>query len=130
MSKGIKSIKVSLRPVHLAIGDIVYAGIKGCMRKVVVKSEPYNLSPDGRHAVWVCDVEQTYLPRGDDTGIPLKRGVMCPGKIYLGDDGVEGYQYDDRPSDIGRTEEGAHMRYQYYRKWLASVRSLRSRFDL
>lgn len=121
MRNGIKSIKVSLRPVHLTVGDVVYDGVKGCMRKIVVKSEPYSKYPhetDIRRAVWVCDVDQTYLPAGNKMDKHLGRGTMRVSQIYLGDDGVEGYQYDDRPSGIGRTEEGAHLRYQFYSKWL------------
>lgn len=119
MSKGIKSIKVSLRPVHLAIGDVVYTYRDNYIKKFVVTSKPYNKHPYVTFAIWVCDVEQIYLPTTDRTYDSLRYVRMHPGQIYLGDDGVEGYRYDNRPSGIGCTEEGARMRYQHYRKWLA-----------
>lgn len=130
MRNGIKSIKVGLRPVHLAVGDVIYEGVKGYMKKIVVKSAPYNKYPDEHRAMWVCDVEKTYLPTGDKMDNWLSRGKMRPGQIYLGDDGVEGYQYDDRPSRIGRSEEGAHLRYQHYSCWLTAHKAKRNDFSL
>lgn len=129
MRNGIKSIKVGLRPVHLAVGDVVYDGVKGCMKKIVVKGKPYNKYPDHSRAMWVCDVEKTYLPTGDKLDEGLCRGVMRADQIFLGDDGVEGYQYDDRPSRIGRSEEGAHMRYQHYRKWFTAHRAKHDHYN-
>lgn len=119
----IKSIKVKLKPVNLAVGETYYTGRHGCMKKVLVKGDPYNKYPHEPRGMWVCDAEQAYLPTGSPLDEIFNRGTMRDSMIYLGDDGIEGFKYDDRPSGLSKTQDGADFRYKHYSSWLTAQKA-------
>lgn len=105
------------------------------VKSVVVKRKPLSLDVDS--VVYTCDAfgSRGYVIRGtpEKTSFAYKLKVFCfdadhdfyIGKedyLFLGDLGVPGYAYDDRPCSLFNNKLSAHAHGGKYFKWLNTSR--------
>ena len=107
--------------------------MKSTIKSIVVKRKPMDLSI-GR-IVYTCDAFSscTYVIVGEPETDPWKLKVHCINsdhdfyigrdtEIFLGDLGVQGYAYDNRPCSLFTSKEAAVAHAGKYYEWLSTSR--------
>ena len=103
----IKNITVKTKP--FAVGDTFYIASAGKVKQYEIIESPK--APNGVFTVLVRLIQNN----GVITKSPASDELF---KFYPGDDGVPGYQYDDRPCIWGRSEITALLHRDLYSAWL------------
>ena len=125
-NKSIKSIAVSLKPFKLEPGEHIYAGAG----LYLITGLPYAGCVPSIKVLPVILIEALGEPgSGALGGIPYKwkEGKACV--LYLGDEGVPGFAYDNRPCTLARSWHGAKEASKAYSVWLKRHRLENPFFD-
>lgn len=104
----IKSIKVHQK---FTIGETIFASGHRGIEEYIVRSKPYvkesSFDDDG-HQVWVLKIEPV---------IPHPFVVEEEQLLFLGDEGVIGFAYDNRPCTVAKTLEKAKLQLEWREMW-------------
>lgn len=117
-NKSIKSIAVSLKPFKLEPGEHIYAG-DGLY---LITGVPYTGCWQSIKVLPVILIEASGA-----TPYKWKEGKACV--LYLGDEGVPGFAYDNRPCTLARSWHGAKEASKAYSVWLKRHRLENPFFD-
>lgn len=104
----IKAIKVHQK---FTIGETIFASGPGRVEEFIVRSKPYvkesSFDDDG-HQVWVLKIKPV---------IPHPFVVEEEQLLFLGDKGVIGFAYDNRPCTVAKTLEKAKLQLEWREMW-------------
>jgi len=104
-----KSKDSIVRESDIVIGDTVYREWFGTIQQIVILSLVHIKNKEHRsHSFSGIIVNGTY-----NTGVQ---------EIFLGDAGMPGYTYDDRPSTLFTTKQAATASIGKYSEWLTASR--------